>query len=81
MQEHSHSRLPVLVAVVVVLLVPPVLYVLATGPAQWLVGNGYISHESTVGGLLMMFYWPLGILHESSEPVRGALDWYLAFWE
>ena len=81
MQEHSPSRLPVLVAVVIVVLVLPVLYVLSIGPVQWLMGNGYIGEQSRLAIALGFFYWPIIAMHESGEPIRWAIDWYLAFWE
>jgi len=79
MDSERHSRLPVapLVAVVVVLLLLPALYVLAIGPIGALVDNGYISSDSALCDTLQVIYAPLGFCAEHCPPFESFLVWYM----
>jgi len=71
--RHSRSHVAPVVAVVVVLLLLPALYVLAIGPVGALINNGNIHSESTLDQALQVIYMPLGICAEHCPP----LEWLL----
>jgi hypothetical protein len=57
----------------------PVLYVLSTGPATYLVTRGLLSSEAVDG--LFVFYSPLRlIIVNGPEPAGYALEWYMHLW-
>jgi len=78
MDEGRPTRLPAapLVAVVVVLLLLPALYVLAIGPLGALVNNGYIP-ESTFGRALEVIYAPLCFCAEHCPPLKWFIIRYM----
>jgi len=77
MDESRRTRLPVapLVAVVVVLLLP-ILYVLAVGPLNALVDNGYINADSTLCEWLRVIYEPLATCAANCPALESFLTWY-----
>ena len=61
--------------VIIILLLLPVLYVLAIGPAHWLMDHGYIS-ETTFDAL----YWEFIVVIKKSPPVQSLVVWYIDLW-
>jgi hypothetical protein len=73
MRKHEHrGALPV---IVFVLLLLPVLYVLAIGPAHWLMDHGYIS-EATFDAV----YWHFIVAVKRSPAVQQLVVWYINLW-
>lgn len=54
------------------LLAPPILYVLAAGPLEWMCDHGYLSREPTV-----TMYAPLRWAREKSDAFRWLTDRYI----
>ena len=75
-QKRGNSPLVIAAAIFVPLL--PVLYVLSSGPAEWLQTRGYIRGGD---GWTFWFYLPLNRLMEVSHTFKAALLWYLSVWE
>jgi len=74
--RRTRFRAAPLVAVVVLLLLP-VLYVLASGPLVALVSNGYISDKSTLYHALEVIYWPLAFCADHCQPFASFLEAYM----
>lgn len=56
----------------------PVLYVLSSGPVQWMDSHGMIS--DFFRALLMVIYRPLRWIDRNSESFHIALKWYVSLW-
>ena len=67
------------VAVLLILVCLPCIYVLAIGPLVPLADAGLLSDEVTT--VLQYIYSPLRWVHERSSVVQSALDWYVGLWE
>jgi hypothetical protein len=80
MDDERRSRLPV-IAVAVTAVAVPVLYLLAIGPLNWLVNQGYIDSESTICSALRAIYWPVIVVADAYRPLGSVLEWYLKLWE
>jgi hypothetical protein len=66
----------IVVALLLVLLMLPILYVLSVGPAIWLMNaTGTGEHFAEA------FYFPLIWLHQQGGWLGQALDWYVEQWQ
>ena len=61
-------------ALILLLLAAPLLYLLSTGPAVWLVQNGFLSSEWVEG-----IYAPVSYCVQHSPWCEAAMRWYLGF--
>lgn len=77
--KHSSGGVAIAVALVLLLLGAPLLYVASVGPAVALVNRGVISGDENSPAV--KFYAPLEYLHSSCEPIQGGLDWYVSLWD
>jgi hypothetical protein len=69
------SASPLIAAAAILLLIGvPLLYLLSTGPAVWLVEHGYIDRNA-----LEHIYAPIGFCMEQSKWFQAAMAWYLSF--
>jgi hypothetical protein len=71
----ANSGLAIFLAVFIASL--PVLYVLSTGPAVWLLNRGVLTHESPI----WFVYAPITAVVATWPRCEGALTWYLHFWD
>ena len=71
-QQETRAQ-PLAVSIIVVLLMLPVVYVLSTGPAVWLISRGYLDDDAA-----RWFYTPLEWLAERSEMIQGWFQWYVS---
>jgi hypothetical protein len=69
------SASPIVAATLILfLVVAPLLYLLSTGPAVWLVQQGYLSVE-----WMEKVYAPLGYLVDHWKWFEAVMQWYLSF--
>jgi hypothetical protein len=68
-------RMSPLAIVILVLLLLPALYVLAIGPAHWLMDRGYIS-EWTFDAV----YWEFIVVVKKSPSAQQIAVWYIDLW-
>jgi hypothetical protein len=71
--EESRRSVAFLIAATVILL--PVFYVLAIGPAHWCMDHGYLG-EPTFDAI----YGPFIAVVKRSPPVQNILVWYIDLW-
>lgn len=62
-----------------------VLYVASVGPVTglyyWLASKEWISHDSPVGDVLYVIYWPVLYGGQNGpRPIAEAFYWYLKLW-
>ena len=65
---------------VMVFVVWPIVYVLSTGPINWLLATGMLSHSSRLLRWTKIAYWPFSFLYNSSDTFRAILGPYTDFW-
>ena len=53
----------------------PVLYVLSSGPAHWLMDHGYLSDAN-----FCTIYGPLLLAAKKSVSVQSVIVWYIDLW-
>ena len=61
--------------VLLLLVLLPVVYILSTGPFEWLVGRGYLSMDTAeaISGIL---YAPLRLMTKRCEPLLDFVLWW-----
>ena len=74
-QPEHRGRMSPLAIVILILLLLPVLYVLAIGPAHWLMDHGYIS-QSTFDAV----YWEFIVVVKKFPSAQQILVWYIDLW-
>ncbi len=67
------ARAPLIVAIALLLLLVPVLYVLSIGPACWLAYNDCISREAVT--------WLYSPVLNYAKQNRGAVEWLACYLE
>ena len=64
-----------MIALVVLLIASPVLYILSAGPALWLVNHGYLD-----GWTYFRIYRPVSAFAYNHPQVNDAMNRYLSWW-
>jgi hypothetical protein len=74
-RESSWSWAAVILTVMVLL---PVLYLISSGPIEWLMARGYVSYSNP---LVKAFYFPGEFLMKVCPPLNDFVRWYLSLWK
>ncbi len=61
------------------LMLSPLAYLLSVGPFVWLFAHGYM--DKSTYARLSLIYKPLALLHDSFEPFKWLMDWYISWFQ
>jgi hypothetical protein len=67
------------VAVVVLLVLLPLIYLFAVGPIVWLSTNGYLSENAKY--IINVVYEPLGYLLDKVPLFNSIYQWWVELWQ
>jgi len=73
--ERSQGQSPVIVIAVGALLLLPVLYLVSSGPVEWLMANGYVSYDNPY---VEAFYYPGERSMQLCPPLNDFVRWSLS---
>ena len=65
----------IVIALVVLLIATPVIYIISAGPALWLVNHGYLDAMT-----YLHFYQPPMAYAYHHPKFNDAMNWYLSWW-
>ena len=77
-RERGHGG-PAIVAVAVVIFL--MIYVLATGPLQWLWQHVFVKADSYAETCIITIYRPITSLTEICPPLNTVFEWYLSLFQ
>lgn len=69
---------PVAAIILTVVLLLPVLYLISSGPVEWLMARGYVSYNNP---FVKAFYYPGELLMKICPPLNDFVRWYLERWK
>ena len=75
--QRSSGSAAIVVALLLLLVFAPALYVASVGPVVWLVERGLLNTEPD--SAVVVIYSPLESAVESSDSAQIAMNWYLSF--
>ena len=74
-RQSSWSVAAILLTIALLL---PVLYLISSGPVEWLMSRGYVSYDNP---FVKAFYYPGEFLMRNCQPLNDFVRWYLALWK
>jgi hypothetical protein len=72
--NEKRERGPLLLILGAAVLFLPIVYVLSSGPAVWLMDHGYVSD------IIGLLYWPLHKLRLTFPLFKTVWEWYVELW-
>lgn len=77
-REQTQGRSPAVAIAVCAMLLLPALYLVSSGPVEWLMAQGYVSYDNPY---VEAFYYPGERLMELCPPLNDFVRWWLSLWK